>query len=206
MTITGPQRESVEHRPAAPPQASLVGRSVALRPIGPGDYEFLRNAEVSEALGPRWRFRGATPAPEMYPQALWQGVTAQFAVTERSSPKPIGLVALYNVEAAHGTGYVAVADLRTGGGPTRVVQGAVLFLAYVFQTWNLRKLYVESYEFNVAQFQSLCGRLLHEEGRLRDHLYLGGQHWDLVTFALYRDDWQRWERRVLPHVLRRQPT
>lgn len=189
-------------RPTAP-QTALVGRSVALRPVNPGDYDFLRRAEVSEQLGPRWRFRGAVPAPEMYPQALWQGVTAQFAVVEAGTPMPIGLVSLYNVEHAHGTGYVAVADLRSGGGPTRVVQGAILFLSYVFQVWNLRKVYAEAYEYNLAQFESLRGRVLHEEGRLGEHAFLGGRYWDLVTLALYREDWEAWERRVLPRVLPR---
>lgn len=188
---------------ATPPEIRLVGRSVALRPLGPGDYEFLRNAEVSEELGPRWRFRGATPSPEMYAQSLWQGVTAQFVIVEAGSPRPIGLVSLYNVEHAQETAYFAVADLRTGGGATRVVQGAVLFLSYVFQVWNLRKVYVETYEYNLRQFASLKDRLLIEEGRLRDHFFLGGRYWDLVTLALYRDDWTIWERRVLPRVLPR---
>lgn len=184
-----------------PPKVHLIGRAVALRPVAQGDYEFLRCAELSESLGPRWRFRGSTPAPEQYPQSLWQGVSAQFVVVETGSFKPIGLVSLYNVEPGHGTAYVGVADLHNGGGPTHVVQGAVLFLAYVFTIWQIRKLYFEAYEFNLQQFSSLNGRWMHEEARLRNHFFLGGRYWDLVTLALYHDDWTRWKQRVLPRVL-----
>jgi RimJ/RimL family protein N-acetyltransferase len=204
MALLMPERvDESDERIGAPPRVALVGRSVALRPVNQNDYDFLRQAEVSEQLGPRWRFRGSVPAPEMYPQALWQGVTAQFAIVDARSPAPIGLVSLYNVEHAHGTGYIAVADLGSGGGPTHVVQGAILFLSYVFKVWNLRKLYAEAYEYNLAQFDSLNGRVLHEEGRLSEHAFMGGRYWDLVTLALYREEWAGWERRVLPRVLPR---
>ncbi len=29
-----------------------------------------------------------------------------------------------------------------------------------------------------------------EEGRLKEHVFFAGQHWDLVKFALYRDAWE----------------
>ena len=177
--------------------ARLVGRNVLLRPLVSADYEMLYLAEHSESLGPRWRFQGATLSPERFRDALWRGVTAQFVVTEHTSPRPVGLVALYDVDHADQYGYFAVADLATGGSPTRVAQGAVLFLSYVFNVWPLRKLYAQTAEFNVDQFRGWCGKLLVEEGRLHEHHYYGGKHWDEYTFALYREAWLEWEGRVL---------
>ena len=184
-------------------ETHLIGRNVALRPIAPSDYEFLRTAELSEDLGPRWRLRGATPSPEVYAQTLWAGVTAQFAVVDRRSPTPLGVVALYNADHKHGTGWFAVADLSPGAGSTRVVQGAAIFLSYVFSTWNLRKLYVEASSFNLEQFKRVAGRLLVEEGRLHDHFFYAGQFWDLHHLAIYRDTWCQWEQRILPALLPR---
>lgn len=192
----------IDAEPSVPiPRVRLVGRSVALRPISQSDYDFLRNAELSESLGPRWRFRGSTPAPEQYPQTLWQGVSAQFMIVQVGSFRPIGLVSLYNLEPGHGTGYIGVADLNNGGAPTQVVQGAVLFLSYVFTVWQIRKLYFEAYEFNLRQFRSLIGRWMQEEGRLHEHFFLDGRYWDLVTLALYGDAWKKWEEKVLRRIL-----
>jgi hypothetical protein len=193
-------RKLVEERPDPIP---LSGRNVALRPIGQGDYEFLRTQELSENLGPRWRFRGTTPAPELYPQSLWQGVVAQFAIVDRRSPVPLGLVALYNADTHHDTAYFAVADFHPEESSIKVLQGAVLFFSYVFGTWDYRKLYAEAFEFNLPQFGRLRDRVLVEEGRLRDHYYYAGRLWDLVILALYRDIWNKWEALVLPSVLGR---
>lgn len=179
----------------------LVGRNVMLRPLGQRDYDTLYQAEHSEALGPRWRLQGATVSPENYPQVLWQGVLAQFAVVERAMAHPIGTVCAYQAEPADGYAYFAVADLKTGGSPTRVSQGVFIFLAYLFKTWPFRKIYVQTMEYNLDRYRSMCGRLLVEEGRLREHHFLAGRYWDEVTLAVYRDVWERWESRVIAGLL-----
>ena len=181
--------------------ARLIGRNVALRPIATQDYDLLYMAEHSDQLGPRWRLQGNTISPETYPQILWQGVTAQFAVVEAGQPRPVGIVCLYNANHADQFAYFSVADLGVGGSPTRVSRGAVLFIAYVFKTWPFRKLYVQAMDYNLDQYSSMCGRVLQEEGRLRDHHFLEGRYWDEVTLAIYRDVWDRWEAKVLRGVL-----
>lgn len=44
-------------------------------------------------------------------------------------------------------------------------------------------------ECNVSLFPNRSAGLLVEEARLRDHLYYGDRHWDMLHLALYRDTW-----------------
>ena len=36
------------------------------------------------------------------------------------------------------------------------------------------------------------------EGRLREHVYLAGELWDMLTLAIYRDKWPDRRRPLLP--------
>jgi RimJ/RimL family protein N-acetyltransferase len=179
----------------------LQGRHIALRPVVLADYDELYLAEQSEGLGPLWRLEGTTPRPDRFVDSLWVGVTAQFVVVQRGSARPIGIVTLYDADHRDQFAYFMAADLRNEGRPTRVAQALVLFLAYVFYTWPFRKLYLKAMEYNLDQYRSMCGRLLVEEGRLREHHHLAGRYWDEVTFAIYRDTWAKWESRALKGLL-----
>lgn len=35
------------------------------------------------------------------------------------------------------------------------------------------------------------GSLLVEEGRLKGHYFYGERYWDLLTFAIYHEDWEK---------------
>jgi RimJ/RimL family protein N-acetyltransferase len=60
-----------------------------------------------------------------------------------------------------------------------------VFLNYVFNTWQLEKVYIEVAEYNFSYMSGL-NRLFVEEGRLRSHLYLAGRRWDLIILAVYK--------------------
>jgi RimJ/RimL family protein N-acetyltransferase len=70
-----------------------------------------------------------------------------------------------------------------------MMMGIGLFFEYVFGCWDVRKLYMEVAEYNFPQMESGIGRFFELEGRLRNHTYLAGKHWDQLTLALYRDAW-----------------
>jgi len=203
QVIMGPDRSDVNH--GAPSSARLIGRNVSLQPLLPDAYGLLLRAELSESLGPLWRLQGNTVPPEQYPAALWKGVTAQFVIHERGKQQPIGLICLYDANHADQFAYLAVADLGLGGSPTRVAQGAALFLEYVFSCWPFRKIYVQTMEYALDHYRSMYGRLLVEEGRLRAHHYLDGRYWDMIYSAIYREAWERWRRRFLAGAVERAP-
>lgn len=171
-------------------QPTLAGRSVILRPVMPRDYELIRIAELSDQLGPRWRHRGATPAPEQHMQLVAQGALAQFMVVTLRHQKPLGLVTAYNPSFQDAHAYLAMAKFQPNDRSPTFLAGAVLFVEYVFRNWNFRKLYAETTDLNAAAFGSGIGRLLREEGRLKGHLFSNGEYVDLVVLALYRASWE----------------
>lgn len=174
----------------APVLPSLQGRNVALRPVGPEDYHSLRGVELSPELGPRWRFRGTTPSPEQWSQATWSSTLAQFLVIKRPSNKPIGVTAVHQANFQDGFAYMSAAHFEPSQPSPAMMIGLAIFLNYVFACWDFRKLYMEVPEYNYDQFSSVVTQYGQLEGRLRDHLYFNGRHWDLLTLAIYRDHWQ----------------
>ncbi|WP_322778654.1 GNAT family N-acetyltransferase [Frankia sp. Cas4] len=158
----------------------------ALRPVTPEYLPFLYELAISEEVGFRWRFRGAVPNQETFQAGLWQGVLAQFVVVLPATGEPIGLVVAYNADTTRGIAYLAAVftpDYLLTGLPASAVE---LFVRYLFQVWNLRKLYMEVPEFNYELIASGEGRRFDVEGRLRDFNYYDGRFWDEYLLALCR--------------------
>jgi len=184
---------------AVPP---LRMRGLELRPVIPADYDYLRRAELSDALGPRWRHRGATPSPERFAETLWTGVLAQFIV--QRPDLPVGVCTCYNADFQNGHAYIAAAKFQPGDLRTEFVEGCITFIEYVFACWNFTKLYLETVEFNVHQMVGGLGDLCEPEGRFRNHVFQQDRYWDLITLALYRDEWRK--RAIYELVARRRRT
>jgi RimJ/RimL family protein N-acetyltransferase len=181
-----------------PPVQRTVGRWITLRPVRPADYDFIRSAELSDDLGLRWRHRGATPSPEAFAHALWAGVLAQFLVVANADHRVVGLVSAYDPDLRAGTCFVGFARFDPHDRSPGLVEAVLLLTDHLFAHWPFRKLYGETIEFNLADLGGVLGPLLVEEGRLREHVFAGGRHWDLCYLALYRDTWLAHRDRLLP--------
>jgi RimJ/RimL family protein N-acetyltransferase len=173
-------------------QPPFATRHVRLRALETADYAWLHAASSDDELALAWRFRGSTPSPDAFVRTLWEGVLAQFLVVGARPPhRPSGHVSAYNADLHSGTAYFAVTAfppyLQTG----LAIEGSLLFLNYMFTTWRLRKIYVETTEEALAQFRSGAD-ILHPEGRLVAHEYLKGQYIDRLIFAIYRADFLEW--------------
>ncbi len=70
------------------------------------------------------------------------------------------------------------------------MQGVLAFVDYLFRTWEFHKLYFEALSFNAETFGSLIGRVLTQEGLLREHSRVHGAFVDLHILSLMRADWQ----------------
>jgi RimJ/RimL family protein N-acetyltransferase len=167
----------------------LRGLRVGLRPVVPQDYDWILRLSTLPELGFRWRHQPGTLNPEQLPTLLWQGVLAQFLVDHNTTGDRLGLAVAYQANMAHRTAYVALA-LDPGahrlGWP---LEGFKLFMRYLFDAFDLRKVYAEAIDHNLAQYRGIVGRLAREEGRLREHLYVGGRYHDVHLLAFYRADW-----------------
>jgi RimJ/RimL family protein N-acetyltransferase len=169
---------------------SLQGKSVYLRPLTPEDYHSLMRVELSEQLGPRWRFRGSTPSPEQWTQATWSSTLAQFLAVGRPSDRPIGIVAAHQANFQDGFAYMSAARFEPSRPSPAMMFAVAIFLDYVFSCWDFRKIYMEVPEYNYGQFESVIKRFAKLEGRLSNHSYFAGRYWDQMILAIHRDRWQ----------------
>jgi hypothetical protein len=178
--------------------ANLTGKRIRLRPLEPSDYAGLRRQELGEHLSFRWRHHGAHDQPEAFADALWAGALVHFIVEDLRGGVPLGIVSAYGADFATGTVYVAAAKF-SGGVETgsRFVGAIGLVGDYLFNGWPFRKVYFETAEYNLAQFDGAMGWLFVEEARFREHIFLGGRYWDQIVLALWRDTWTEQRTRLV---------
>jgi len=169
------------------------GRYVRLRPVRDLDRPFLYSLMTDKSVGVRWRFRGALPRPESFDRLLWEGILAQYVIEGRESGVTKGLVASWSANLNAGIANLGVLLAPEYMSHGTGIEAGILFARYLFDTWSLRKLYLEAPEFNCDQFGSAIGNYLHVEGILRDHDYYGGRYWDSYILAFYRADLERFE-------------
>lgn len=184
---------------ALPDDPPLTGRRILLRPIVPRDYEYLFQVE-RRILGARFRGHGASGSLEQFVQSLWAGVHSQYLVVDREGGRPRGLVCAYKANLVDGWTYFAAAKFDPGDHTGSILDGVALHLEHCFETWDLRKVYLEVAEYNLHQFASLTKHLCEQEAHLKEHTRLRGRYWDEYVFAVTRERWQRWRPIVLPHV------
>jgi RimJ/RimL family protein N-acetyltransferase len=170
---------------------NFVGRRTRLRPVTGQDLPFLYTLETHGDILPRWRFAGSPiPPPEVFAAKLWEGVLAQFVIERLSPGNPIGHVCAYNPRLIHGTAHLAVVITPELQGRGWALEGAGLFVDFLFRNFPLRKLYAETVEYNYgASFSRGLGRFFSEEGRLREHSYYDGRYWDTLILTIDRDTW-----------------
>lgn len=183
----------------------LASRRVRLRTIGEQDRRFLYELMTSPEAGGRVRFGGATPSPEKVIASLWESVLAQFVVESGESGRPVGLVAVTSPDFRNQFAYVSALGTPEAQGTGLVAEAALLAFHYAFQSWPLRKVYMEATDDSFQAFRGGLGDLFAEEGRLVDHVFWNGRYVDMVIVAVYRETWARLAPRMLRLLTRRSP-
>lgn len=175
-------------------QPPITGNNVYLRPVLRGDYDLLYAVETSSSNLVRYRHRGQTIPPEQFPDRLWRGVLVQFIVCQRESHTPVALVAAYGADLRNRHAYIAelIFDQYQGRGWPQ--EGMELFIDYLFEVFELHKVYGETSTAVASAFSSIDGGVFREEGRLRDHERIEGQFHDRLIYALYAEDWSARDR------------
>ncbi|MCL4413489.1 MAG: GNAT family N-acetyltransferase [Actinobacteria bacterium] len=179
----------------SPPSHSRQGRFVTLQPVRRHHQPFLFWLTMGDDSGARWRFRGVVPREEVFERLLWEGVLTQLLVERRTSGEPVGLASAYAADLVGGTVRAAVVLTPAATGRGLGVEVLMLFARHLFDTWRIRKIYLEAPGFTCGQFHSAIGRYLHEEACLRDDELADGRFWDTSVLALYPDDLRHFEQR-----------
>ncbi len=194
LPVTGASRGSRVQRP----RGSYATAAATLRPIIDSDLQQSYLASLDPRNAHRWRFRGQTPSPDDFRRSFFApGVLAQFAVvpTEAESNAALGIVSAYDADLTNGYASVAFQRFESATPDASrdrglMIDGFLVFIQYLFDHFNFRKIYLEIPEYNLCLFEGGARDILVEEGRLKDHLYYGDRYWDQCIHALYRARWE----------------
>jgi RimJ/RimL family protein N-acetyltransferase len=192
---------SQKSQTSRPPRGQYRTMSTTLRAIGDTDIAMLYRASVDPRINHRWRFRGTTPSPEAFRRALYSDQTlAQYMVVALADlAHPVGAVSAYNADLVAGHCHIA-AQRVDGGGLVRdrhakpdgglMMEGMFIFLQYLFDHFDFRKIYIELPAYNRSLFDASASSLLVEEGRLLDYYWYGGRHWDQYIYSVSQTRWE----------------
>lgn len=170
-----------------------AGRHVLLRPVLPEDYETVfRMEHASRRRVATYRNRGASVPLEQYGQVLWSATLCQF-MAQRADGEAAGLVVCYDADFRNGVAKLAF--LRAGeadGLDAAMAEAVDLFIAYVFETFDLRRLHADCLESNLAPMRSAIGTLFEVEACFKEREFVNGRYEDLLVLTLTRAAWESW--------------
>lgn len=107
-----------------------------------------------------------------------------------SDDEPVGFVALFDWTESAGRVEVAywIAPEHQGNGyATEAVSGAI---AYAFEDRRCHKVVAGAHATNEPSRGLLEKLGFHQEGRLRDHIFINGEHVDVIRYGLLEDEWR----------------
>ncbi|PSP55358.1 GNAT family N-acetyltransferase [Halobacteriales archaeon QS_1_67_19] len=169
----------------------LSGDRVELRVTEREDVEFLQRARSDPDLRTPLTF--TEPRTREQVESFYETTIAadngdaNFLICRAGDDDPIGEANLFRVENDHAEiAYWLVPEARGEGLAT---EAASLLVEYAFRTRGLRRVWGKVVDFN-HDSKTVLERLgFVEEGRLRDHEFLGGAARDVVLYELLREEW-----------------
>ena len=115
----------------------------------------------------------------------------QFIIELRRAGEPIGTIYSYNFRSADGYAFVTtfLADgFRNKG---YGAEAFAIFLYHLFTVHDLYKVYTEIYSYNGDSLKAMQGAGFTEEGRFRNQRLFKGARYDVLRYAVFRDDLPR---------------
>lgn len=170
---------------------TLRGTHVVLRPLAIGDA----------AMTFAWR-QGARashlnrPPATISDQEQWiaRRPTSEYNfIIERLDQRPVGMISLTNIDRAHlhaMPGRFLIGDATAVHGVPAAAEAMALVLALAFDKLGMHRIHgtIASDNGLMIKWQKHIG--LREEGRLRDHYYIGGHYQDAVCMGLLVDEYR----------------
>ena len=161
-----------------------------VRAVGNQDYDWLFQLNSMPELAHRWRGRPGSLNPAQVAEFLWNNVFCQFVIIRSATGDRSAWWSRTAPTSRHPHRPVRIVldpQFHSVGWP---LEAAALFIDYLFETSDVRKLYSEAVDYNLAPYQSALDHgLVHMEGCLKAHVYRAGAYRDYYMFAIYRDEW-----------------
>lgn len=174
------------------------GKKARLRPVKLSDKEYSlkwRNDPEFRELNLALRLPITEEMEDKWYQKVLDGQNHSkivYAIEDIEDNKMVGFVILSKIDWVSGTADFGIAlgekDRRGKGIGKEAMR---IFVDYVFETLNIRKLslYVVSYNSKAIGMYKRFG--FKEEGRLIDHVYLRNSYNDLLIMALFKEDYYK---------------
>lgn len=117
----------------------------------------------------------------------------QMVIIEKKSGTAIGTIYSYNFKKVDGylfvTTFITRAYQRKGYG----AEAFAAFVNHLFSSLPLFKIYLEVYEYNQGSLLAMRGAKLSEEGKFKRQRLLDGKRYNVLRFAIYREDLERFK-------------
>ncbi len=179
---------------ARPERVALSGRYVDLVPLSSAHYAELFSAVGGEENAERWTYLPTGPAPDL--ASLWMLLAAwlerepvTFAIVPRGG-RPEGIVALMNIEEAHGKaeiGFVLYGDRLAR---TREATEAIhLLQAHLLDDLGYRRVEWKCDSLNAPSRRAAERLGFTFEGRFRQHWVVKGRSRDTDWLSIVDAEW-----------------
>lgn len=164
------------------------GTASRLRQVRTSDYSTIYAAEICTMPNlVRYRHRGIAPPPEQFSQSLWGSVLVQFVVEDGRSGEACGMVTCYSADFRNQNAKLALLAFNSRVWTRAVcIDGMWAFGSYLFDTFPLRKVYMEVLEWNEAFFETGERFGMVQEGRLIEHEMHGDHALDMIIWSTTR--------------------
>lgn len=117
----------------------------------------------------------------------------QFVIESNNTKKPVGLIFTHTYSAENRFCFINVFIDESNRTKWYGVEAFALLLCYLFDVQKLFKVYVEVLESNGLSLSTIKSAGLVEEGRFRGHRVICGVRQDVVRFAAYEENCQKFK-------------
>ncbi len=180
-------------------QTGIVGRSMRLLPMTPEHlpwlFEWFNDVESRALWSESSEVLDAARFGDEWERRLRQRIHVIFMVHPRSSDgdqlaPPIGFCYDYDFSSTDGHTYICTYMAREARGSGKGAECTFHLLSYLWDSFPLRKVYSDVFEFNHASLNVVRHAGFVQEGRFGGHRYLNGAYHDQLRLALYRERWE----------------
>ncbi len=118
------------------------------------------------------------------------GTLFHFGIHSLEDDRLIGFTGLEGDLFPHGEAFVGIGIGERGlWGKGYGTDAMIVILRYAFQELNLRRVALDTFEYNPRAIRSYEKAGFVHEGRARGYLYREGRRWDLIFMGILREEW-----------------
>ena len=176
----------------------VQGGGLSLRTMEEHDAEKMVGWRNSSAYLSNCTYRGTVGSTDDYLEELSLAFDTdlfhQFIIQD-ASDTPVGTIFAYQLNHHDGYGFISTFVSEKSSGKGLGIKAFVLLSHFLFEVEGLYKVYMDVYDYNTHMINILGKTTLSIEGRFKNQRLFCGKRYDVLRFAFYQDDLERWIRK-----------